>query len=483
MQRQRWLVWRWLGLGLVCLSTFAWAQQAQLKDVRVSTSGEMTRIVFALSEPINPELFMLRDPARLVVDMPNTKKIGDHPDTWSGKGVVIRLRSGIRHGDDLRVVLDLAKLRVKPDSYTLLPTEQYGHRLVVDLYPRNTDTVSVAAAARSAQKHHSAPASATTSHKTPRQPSGNTTNSHGKAKPVAYTPVAPTREIVVAIDPGHGGHDPGASGPRGIREKQVVMEISRKLAAMVDEQPHMRAILTRKGDHYVGLRKRMNIARRANADMFVSIHANASTSSAPHGVAVFALSRGGATSERAHLLAERENAALMVGGVSLENKDTTVASFMLDLAQTATIEASLDVGRRVLHNLNRFTSMHQPEVEQAAFVVLKSPDMPSILVETGFITNPAEAQKLQNGAYQTRVARAVLRGLKGYFDSYRPGTMIVKGQVHVVAPGETLSGIAQSYHVRINRLREYNDIEGSMIRVGQEIRIPPPGRNQVASLR
>lgn len=285
------------------------------------------------------------------------------------------------------------------------------------------------------------------------------------------------------MDPGHGGHDPGAIGPRGTPEKQVVMAISRKLANMIDEQPHMRAILTRTGDYYVGLRERMIIARKANADMFVSIHANASTDPDPHGAAVFALSLDGATSERARLLAQRENASLKLGGVSLEDKNKTVVSFMLDLSQSATIQASLDVGRRILNNLDSFTVLHQPQVEQAAFVVLKSPDIPSILVETGFISNPAEALKLQSDAYQTRLARAILRGIKGYFDSYRPGTMIVEGQVHEVAPGESLWQIAHTYHVSVDRLRDYNNIEGSVIHVGQKLRIPPPRKQQVASVR
>lgn len=477
--RQRWLIGRWLVLGMLLLSSAAWAQRAQLEDVRVSTDGNRTRVVFALSHAINPDLFMLRDPARLVVDMPNTIKVDSEPEAWQGKGVVKRLRSGIRHGDDLRVVLDLEHLDIKADSYTLTANEQYGHRLVVDLYTQGAEPVPLASAARAAQQQADELATESGQGLTHAQASDAETTA--EPQPVAFTPTAPTREIVVAVDPGHGGHDPGAIGPRGTREKHVVMAISRKLAAMIDEQPHMRAILTRKTDTYVGLRERMVIARQANADLFVSIHANSSVSPQPHGTSVFALSLEGATSERAHLLAERENAALMVGGVSLANKGATLASFMLDLAQSATIEASLDVGRRILNNLDHFTSLHQPRVEQAAFVVLKSPDMPSILVETGFISNPKEALKLQDDGYQTRVASAVLRGIKGYFDSYRPGTMIVKGQVHTVARGETLSGIAQQYHVSISRLREYNELHGSMIRIGQELRIPAP--RQVATLR
>jgi len=499
--RGRLLGLRWCALALIGLCGVAWAQHAKLESVHVSSSGDRTRVVFALSEAIDPDLFMLRDPARLVVDMPDTARANGTPNAWSGKGSVLRLRSGIRHGDDLRIVLDLAQLDIKPDSYTLLPDERYGNRLVVDLYTHAEQPVSVAAAAQAAQAAQQQQARLQTETEQGLSASTDdeqTASGQQKAtvdkvsvetakaadtKPVAYTPVAPTRDIVVAIDAGHGGHDPGAIGPHGVEEKQVVLAIARKLAAMIDEQPHMHAMLTRDADAYVGLRDRMVKARKADADLFVSVHANASRSTRPHGVSVFALSLGGATSERGRLLAERENAALMVGGVNLEGKDSTLASFMLDLAQSATIDASLDVGRRVLNNLGGFTALLRHEVEQAAFVVLKSPDLPSILVETGFITNPAEARKLQTDAYQTRIASAILRGIKGYFDSYRPGTMIVKGQVHQVRSGETLSEIAQTYHISLSRLREYNDLKGSVIKVGQKLRIPPPGPQQVASLQ
>lgn len=480
--RARWPNWRWLILGLVCLSSPAWAQQTKLENVRMAASGDRTRVVFDLSGPVNPDLFMLRDPARLVVDIPDTKKVGPHPGTWSGVGVVEQLRTGIRHGRDLRIVLDLATVDVRPDSFTLASSNgKHGHRLVVDLYAQSERPGT---APQVASAEHTTPATGTAQNDAREiVAESSQSNADTASQPVAYTPVAPTHQIVVAVDAGHGGHDPGAIGPHGTKEKNVVLSMARKLAAMIDEQPNMRAILTRKRDNYVGLRERSAIARKADADLFVSIHANSSVDQDPHGVAVFALSLGGATSEHARLLAERENAALNIGGVSLENKNTKVASFMLDLAQSATIEASLDVANRVLNNLNRFTSLHKSDVEQAAFVVLKSPDTPSILVETGFISNPKEERELRSDTYQTRVVRAILQGVKGYFASYRPATMIAKGQVHTVESGETLSGIAASYHVSLSRLREVNGIDGNLILVGQELNIPPPGLKQVASLR
>ncbi len=465
MMRGRWAGWQWLGLGLLCLSGLAAAQQTELEDVRVWASPERTRVVFDLSAPVRPDLFMLDNPARLVVDIPDAVKTGNRPDAWAGKGVIKQLRTGVRQGNDLRVVLDLAHLEVDPESFTLLPNKRYGHRLVVDLKGGGTASVDNVAAPEPETTVASAAAP------------------DSRPEPVAHKPASPVDDIVIAIDAGHGGEDPGAIGPRGTYEKDVVLEISRRLAAMVNEQPNMRAVLTRDGDYYLGLRERMVEARAARADLFVSIHANAWTEPHVHGASVYALSLDGATSEHARWLAERENAADLVGGVSLQNKDATLASFMLDLAQSASIEASLDAGDRVLSELGEMAPLHKSKVQQAAFVVLKSPDIPSLLVETAFISNPEEARKLQSDGYQTQLARAVLRGIKGYFASYRPATMIVEGQIHQVAPGETLSGIAQSYRVSLSRLRSHNGMQGSMIRVGEELRIPPPQDQQVAGLR
>ncbi len=463
--RARWLGWQWLGLGLLCLSGLATAQQTELEDVRVWASPERTRVVFDLSAPVRPDLFMLDNPARLVVDIPDTAKTGNRPEAWAGKGVIKQLRTGVRQGKDLRVVLDLAHLEIDPESFTLLPNKKYGHRLVVDLKGGGTESIGNDAAPE------------------PLKTVAGAASEESRSEPVAHKPASPVDDIVIAIDAGHGGEDPGAIGPRGTYEKDVVLAISRRLASMVNEQPNMRAVLTRDGDYYAGLRQRMVEARKAKADLFVSIHANAFGDPGVHGASVYALSMSGATSEHARWLAERENAADLVGGVSLQNKDATLASFMLDLAQSASIEASLDAGDRVLRELGGLGPLHKSQVQQAGFVVLKSPDIPSFLVETAFISNPEEARKLRSDGYQTQLARAILRGIKGYFASYRPSTMIVEGQVHQVAPGETLSEIAQSYRVKLNRLRSYNDMQGNTIRAGDELRIPPMGSQQVAGLR
>lgn len=497
--------WRWLALGLFCLSGVAWAQQAKLEDVRIVSAPDRTQVVFELSAAVSPDVFLLQSPARLVVDLPDTARAGSHDNEWSGKGMVKRLRTGVRHGYDLRVVLDLQTAKLRRNSFVLPPQGEHGYRVVVDLHRRkqplaladivqaqnSADTTAADTGKRGTKAAQLAAEIAATSDAGGAATTKTASERHRPAddkaetQPVAHRPAAPTRKIVVAIDAGHGGHDPGAIGPNGTMEKDVTLSMARKLAGMIDEQPNMRAVLTRKQDVYVGLRQRIMRSRKANADLFVSIHANSSVDADPHGVSVFALSLDGATSEHARLLAERENAVVNIGGVSLEQKNPNVASFMLDLAQSATIEASLDVARRVLHNLDGFTTLLRTQVEQAAFVVLKSPDTPSILVETGFISNPREERMLQTSAYQAQVVRAILQGIKGYFASYRPATMIAEALVHTVERGDTLSAIAATYHVSVSRLREINDLSSSMIRVGQQLRIPATGDSlqQVASLR
>lgn len=519
-----WQHWRWLALGLIGFSTLAWAQQAQLENVRIAAGADRTRVVFDLSAAVNPDVFLLQSPARLVVDLPDTRQANGDAGKWAGDGVIQRLRTGVRHGYDLRVVLDLDSAAVRRTSFTLPPQGKHGNRVVVDLYPRKqpltlADVVNGKAADGPAAAHaddkraqlaaeiaaavqagggadaandaktdaasdaNSGESTAVATADAGAVDKTNQDNKDDKARRVAYTPATPMQKIVVAVDAGHGGHDPGAIGPGGTMEKNVTLSMARKLAAMIDEQPNMRAVLTRKRDVYVGLRERVMRSRQAHADLFVSIHANSSVDDDPSGVSVFALSLDGATSEHARLLAERENATVSIGGVSLKQKNPNVASFMLDLAQSATIEASLDVAQRVLHNLDSFTTLLRPKVEQAAFVVLKSPDTPSILVETGFISNPKEEQALRSKAYQARVVRAILQGVKGYFASYRPGTMVAENLVHTVAPGDTLSDIAAAYHVSVSSLRETNALKGNMIRVGQQLRIPvDDSLQQVASL-
>jgi N-acetylmuramoyl-L-alanine amidase len=322
------------------------------------------------------------------------------------------------------------------------------------------------------------------------------------------------RDIVVAIDAGHGGKDVGAQGGNGTQEKDVVFAIAKRLEGMVNNQPGMRAVMIRKGDYFVKLRERVRIARAAKADLFVSIHADAFNDSSAHGASVYTLSSKGASSEAARFLADSENASDLVGGVSLDDKDDTLASVLLDLSQTAAKEASQNVGSKVLKNVKSVGHLHRAAVQKAGFVVLKSPDIPSILVETAFISNPEEERRLVTRAYQDKMASAVFGGIMAHFRQYAPANTLMaqlsrsgkmprlakredvetvaavavdkpvlasndvdaapvsnKSQ-HVINRGETLSGIAQQYGVSMRALRTANDMSDGNVRVGQVLQIP-----------
>ena len=287
------------------------------------------------------------------------------------------------------------------------------------------------------------------------------------------TPPGAPRDVVVAIDAGHGGEDPGAISKSGLREKDVVFAIARALKRRMDRTPGMKAVLIRNGDYYVGLRRRMEIARRHGADLFLSIHADSFRDPRVSGSSVYILSRRGASSEAARWLAEQENSADFVGGVSLDDKDDLLASVLVDLQQTATLSASSEVGGIVLRALGAVGRRHKRRVEQAGFLVLKSPDIPSILIETGFLTNPSDAKRLSNAAHQDKIARAILDGTVRYFDRNPPrGTVFATSRRHTIERGETLSEIADKYRVSVERLRAANRISGSTIRAGEVIRIP-----------
>jgi N-acetylmuramoyl-L-alanine amidase len=292
------------------------------------------------------------------------------------------------------------------------------------------------------------------------------------------------RDIVVAIDAGHGGDDPGALGPNRVREKDVVLAIARRLDALFDEAPGFRGELLRTGDYYVPLRRRTELAREHRADLFISVHADAFKNARPRGASVFALSPRGATSEMARWLAESENQSDLiggVGGVSLADKDPVLAEVLLDLSMTGSQSASLDLGERVLASLGSGIRLHSHQVHQAGFAVLKSPDIPSILVETGFISNPQEARQLADAAYQARVARAIYNGARAHLEeSPPPGTMLAwlrdnpgADTRYTIEKGDTLSAIAQRFGVETARLRSANGLAGDVIRVGQTLVIPP----------
>ncbi|MDE2234713.1 MAG: N-acetylmuramoyl-L-alanine amidase [Gammaproteobacteria bacterium] len=335
-------------------------------------------LVLDFSAPVEHRIFTLGNPNRVVIDVDNARLATALPE---GQGVVKDLRSGVHDRTGMRLVLDLTA-RAIPRSQ--LQPKGAGSELLVSLYAD--------------------------------KPTAATQPVLTAASAVPQT----GRPIVVAIDAGHGGIDSGARGPHGILEKTITLQIARRLAALVARHPGFKPFLTRTGDYYLSLRQRIDLARAAHADIFISIHCDASHDHYADGATVYALSTHGATSEQARLLAERENKSDLLGGVNLSDKSNMLASVLLDLSQTATIGASLDVGGRVAHQLSRLGPMHRDDVQQAAFVVLKSPDIPSILVETDYITNPHEARLLLTSHYQQKVADAILGGVTNYFDQYPP---------------------------------------------------------------
>ena len=287
--------------------------------------------------------------------------------------------------------------------------------------------------------------------------------------------------IVVAIDAGHGGDDPGAIGPKRIQEKKVVLAISRQLKKIVDSQRGYRGILVRSGDYYIPLKKRPELAQKQRADLMISVHADAFNKPQAHGASVFALSHRGATSATARYLAQRENRADLIGGigsVSLADKDKVLAGVLLDLSMTATLTSSLDVGAEVVKSMGTVTRMHKKQVEQAGFVVLKSPDIPSILIETGFISNPTEARKLNSSSHQKKLAKAIFSGVRRYFGDNPPdGTWLAinnqKGEKeYIISRGDTLSEIATRYNISVKELLRYNRLKSTRIKAGQRLKIP-----------
>ncbi|MBA2779215.1 N-acetylmuramoyl-L-alanine amidase [Billgrantia kenyensis] len=457
------------------------AQAAQVDNVRLWAAPDHARLVFDLSADAEANVFLLDDPKRLVIDLDESRLNTDLGSLDLDGSAITGVRSGIRDGSGLRVVLELSRA-VEPRHFTLPPNEQYGHRLVVDMeYPGESAVENpidpIEAMIReqeiAATRHRSEPDS-----EAPRV----------DPEVVARKPAAPhpRRDIIIAIDPGHGGEDPGAIGPGGTREKDVVLEISRRLQRLVDNTEGFRAVMIRDGDYFIGLRQRTQIAREQKADFFVSIHADAFTSPQPNGSAVYALSQRGATSETAQWLAESENRADLIGGVdgnlSLKDKDEMLRGVLLDLTMTATLNDSLSIGGQVLDQLGKVNRLHRSRVEQAGFRVLKSPDIPSLLIEAGFISNPDEERRLRDSGHQQRLAESIFAGIESHFRGNPPPASLLAWQrdnrrtpssnEYRIQPGDTLSQIAARHGVPVGQLKQANEINGDVIRVGQVLRIP-----------
>ena len=435
------------GAASMALLAMASAVHAnELSSIRLHDAPDSTRVVLDTRSRPTYTLFTMENPPRLVIDLRDTAA---SPKLTTPKGdsrVVKRIRTAKRKRDDYRVVLDLRQT-ARHAEFVLAPVRPYGHRLVVDLFP----------------------SAGTSRPRTEvRAPDGE-------------------RDAVVAIDAGHGGEDPGAVGVGRVYEKTVVLAIARAVKKNLDAMPGMRAVLVRDGDYYVPLRKRTALARRADvrADLFVSIHADAFRLASVRGASVYALSRRGASSEMARWLAASENKSDLIGGVggsvSLDEVEDSVAELLVDLSMDHKMEASIALGEAVLGTLKEVTRLHKSHVELAGFVVLKAPDVPSILVETGFISNPTEARRLASARHQRRLARAIADGIQGYLlHSPPPDTLLAslsdRGSLsYVIKRGDTLSEIAERNRVSLHVLRTLNSLTSDHIRVGQVLLIPFAG--------
>jgi N-acetylmuramoyl-L-alanine amidase len=397
------------GAALTLLvSPAGYAAAASILAVRVWPARDYTRVTLEYQQPLAFTHLIVRNPERLVVDLEGVEfnsvlqslssKISDN-DPY-----IKLIRAGRNKPGVVRLVIEL-KTEVKPQVFMLKPVGEYGHRLVLDLHPAEPVDPLLALL----EKAEQAPGEA---RREPPQPKTPAEEKEPKAD------VA--RLVTIALDPGHGGEDPGAIGRGGSHEKNVTLQVARRLKAKLDAEPNMRTMLTRDGDFFIPLNQRVQKARRVQADLFVSVHADAFIKPTARGSSVFVLSENGASSSAAKWLAQRENAADLIGGVNLDVKDPHLARTLLDLSQTATLNDSLKLGRAVLGELGGINTLHKGQVEQAGFAVLKAPDIPSILIETAFISNPDEEKRLNDDEYQDKMAEAILRGIKRYLAKNPP---------------------------------------------------------------
>lgn len=470
-----------LGVSLTHLVT---AQEtAHIHDIRLWRAPDSTRIVFDLDNPVEHKMQILENPQRIILDVANTVMLMS-AEKVNLKGTPIASFRTEPHGNnDLRITLELTS-SVSPKSFFLKKNPPMDDRLVLDLVDLGgaVSNEAASAASRITVEEEPADIDALLSEDKSKaaRPVLAQQQKPDEKPPVLQEAPAGRRDLIIAVDAGHGGEDPGALGPDRIREKDVVLQIAKKLQDNFNREKGYKAVMVRKGDYYVGLTQRRDIARKANADMFVSIHADAFTRPSAYGSSVYALSSKGATSASAQFLADKENQSDLIGGVSLDDKDAVLSSVLIDLSMTYKMESSLEVGSGVLRKMGNISRLHSPQVEQAAFAVLKTPDIPSILVETGFISNHDEAKKLNSSHYQQKMADAIYHGINDYFLRKAPegtyigwaGSQKSLDGMHVVGRGDTLSEIARRYAVSMAALIDYNKLSSSEVRIGQELKIP-----------
>jgi N-acetylmuramoyl-L-alanine amidase len=478
----------WVVVAILAAMPLYAAQAAELKGARVWAGPEYTRVVLDASGPLRYTIS--QKDGQVVVDLPGSRTTSSFSSP-SAQGLY-RGMSHARIGDGMQLTAKVAPAsRLK--SFVLKPASGTDYRLVLDLYPASASVATAAPAEAAPTPVVQAPAAV---------PSySNPTHSRRVAAEQAAAMLNGQRQVVVAIDAGHGGKDQGAHGPGGTLEKNVTLAVARDLAAQINRQPGMKAVLTRDSDFYIPLKQRYQIAREHNADLFVSIHADAFTSDDARGSSVWVLSPRGKTSEAARWLADRENRADLIGGTTLDDKDDSLAKVLLDLQQGWAMQASDVVAGNVLKALAQLGPTHRGYVERANFVVLRSPDVPSILVETAFISNPAEERRLRDPAHQKKLAEAVMGGVRNYFESTPPpgtwfaaeaarrngvqlasssdsgaGKAVATGtparDVHKVGRGESLSSIARQYGVSVGALKNANQINSNTVRAGTTLTIP-----------
>lgn len=426
---------RQVSLFLVFVCVCGSVSAEQVRQLRVAAQPERTRAVLDLSGPVAYRLFTLESPYRVVLDLDDATLASGFTSGSGQRSLLRNVRTGPRGDNGVRVVLDL-KSSARPKSFLLGPSGSFGHRLVIDLYPNQSGNKAIKTVRAAAQD----------------------------------------RDIVVAIDAGHGGRDPGAIGPSGFYEKVAVLAIAKSLKALVDEQPGMRGELIRHDDTLIPRQERFARAREMKADLFVSIHADAFYDSRVRGSSVYVLSRKGASSAAARWLAAEGEARDNLGGVQMEDKDEMLTAVLLDLSQTAALDASNQVAQHILTSLSRIGKTHKKRVERANFAVLKAPDVPSVLVETAYISNPSEEKRLKDPRHRRKIAGAILEGIQTYFyTSPPPGTWLAKNRTmasHTVSPGETLSGIAMQHSVSLKTLKAVNSLKTDRVNAGAVLKIP-----------